>query len=618
MRCFLSSSRQDGSTRLTASYIILLTLVPLHLLACGEETEAPVQIYELPFGPSQTALSEDVVSDFADSSDDYSDDSSDVPIEDLPPDTPPPYIQDGMACDTDWSCYSGVCLSPEEGFPGGLCSPQPCSALVPCIGDDVICYQPPSGNAFCGIKCDGDSQCREQYICEYFEDFGFGACIPEPPQVDLPDGEACTEDAQCRGGTCLQPPQFPSGYCTTLNCEDYTDCATDIEENVCLIVNTGGTNYCVRYCESASDCRAQYICQPVTDGDSYCAPDPDLPIGVDTDASPLSFTCDAFNIDFTTSRFSFNVAETSTSYMAVPVALDGRRVLPLQIRPPEPEVPIDFTSSRNGEQAFTALLLGFTSPVVIPWLPELDYQFVTGNHDYDIDTTSSSLCYYILEESGVGDTLDLNIYLVGVPGVYAAIAEGDINLRGMINEMDNIFETVGVQIGEVRYFDPDDETLEAFQIIKGDSDVMDLAATSIEPGETLNEQLSMNIFLTAGFDMGGAIGVSPGLPGPAGLHGTTGSGVVATGASLGSASGNIFTAQVVSHEIGHWLGLQHTSEFSLTGFDPLDDTPECTDMDNMDSCPDFNNLMFPSAGSNHNILTEGQGFMIQANPLTKY
>ncbi len=46
------------------------------------------------------------------------------------------------------------------------------------------------------------------------------------------------------------------------------------------------------------------------------------------------------------------------------------------------------------------------------------------------------------------------------------------------------------------------------------------------------------------------------------------------------------------HELGHFLGLYHTTEGIRTYHDPLDDTPECQTGDSV--CPDGHNIMFAS------------------------
>ncbi|MCA9542262.1 MAG: hypothetical protein KC620_25370, partial [Myxococcales bacterium] len=73
-----------------------------------------------------------------------------------------------------------------------------------------------------------------------------------------------------------------------------------------------------------------------------------------------------------------------------------------------------------------------------------------------------------------------------------------------------------------------------------------------------------------------------------------------------------------AHEVGHYLGLFHTTETNQRSFDPLPDTQNCANVRNFpEGCPDGNNLMFPLAGADNSQLTEDQVSVVLANPLTK-
>jgi len=52
----------------------------------------------------------------------------------------------------------------------------------------------------------------------------------------------------------------------------------------------------------------------------------------------------------------------------------------------------------------------------------------------------------------------------------------------------------------------------------------------------------------------------------------------------------------MAHELGHFVGLYHTSELTAGDFcDPIPDTPKCLDhtYETISDCPDRTNLMFP-------------------------
>jgi hypothetical protein len=76
------------------------------------------------------------------------------------------------------------------------------------------------------------------------------------------------------------------------------------------------------------------------------------------------------------------------------------------------------------------------------------------------------------------------------------------------------------------------------------------------------------------------LGMAGGIPGAQAMHGTRSSGVVIGLDDLESGiDGGIyeldFPPVLLAHEIGHFLGLFHTSESDGSSFEPLSDTPSC-------------------------------------------
>jgi len=100
------------------------------------------------------------------------------------------------------------------------------------------------------------------------------------------------------------------------------------------------------------------------------------------------------------------------------------------------------------------------------------------------------------------------------------------------------------------------------------------------------------------------LGVSGGIPGPAGLMGTGRSGVVL--ALKRSAQAPTPLYKVFSHEVGHFLGLYHTSEQNFGGgqqiHDQLPDTPE------------NDPTMVMHNSGNGDILSASQGSTMRLNP----
>lgn len=97
-------------------------------------------------------------------------------------------------------------------------------------------------------------------------------------------------------------------------------------------------------------------------------------------------------------------------------------------------------------------------------------------------------------------------------------------------------------------------------------------------------------------------GVTGGLPGPVALHGSGSSGVIVSTSLLDRPYGVQQIGTVVAHELGHYLGLRHTTSLPFGGLDALDDTPECpvlTYMRDPLDCPDAENMMFPTFSRHH-------------------
>ena len=133
-----------------------------------------------------------------------------------------------------------------------------------------------------------------------------------------------------------------------------------------------------------------------------------------------------------------------------------------------------------------------------------------------------------------------------------------------------------------------------------------------------------------------AYGVSGGLPGPMGIA-SSWNGVLnflnahATGTSLNSQ----LLGETAAHEMGHWLGLSHTSESKGTSFDPISDTAECPISRDNDSdgkvypeeCEGYgaDNLMFwtawstssQAAGKKQENLSSEQQYILKYSPIAK-
>lgn len=168
--------------------------------------------------------------------------------------------------------------------------------------------------------------------------------------------------------------------------------------------------------------------------------------------------------------------------------------------------------------------------------------------------------------------LDLNIHFTGSNGWSAATAPNDPAFQAVIDGVNQIYSQVGIELGEIAYHDVDPQ----FQVIESlqgaGSDMMQLLSTVSEGA--LN---GANLFFVEEIKspVGTILGIAGGIPGPVLVPGTGRSGVVVGTTTI---QGGPTLAHVVAHELGHYMGLFHTTE-NLGGLagpahDPLPDTPE--------------------------------------------
>lgn len=532
---------------------------------------------------------------------------------------------DGEPCIRSDECTGGYCVRRGE-FPGGYCTKVNCRDDAECSRPDGVCLQF-DNLRYCAAVC--NPACRAGYVCE--ENNGLDVCVPEPeaPAGDRPHGAACERNDQCVGRLCLRDPAWPAGYCTDATCANNGFCAAEPGQQVeCLpaLSPTPGVNVdemCTVLCESAADCRADYACVFLQPGLRACLPDNAAPLPLDPPGSyPFDMTCGLVPTNGALS-IPFTLPPNTTSYGVTVAARDGRYILPVRIQGP---APLNFIGP-DFRYAETGWRLRNISPTLVPLTPTHANRVQPGAYTYHLESQSQDICFFVFTEGVPGTRLDINLYYAGVSGYSAANGPNHPDIVAMLNKMDEVFLTGGIDVGTVRHFDVSAAAANRHRFIRDFEQVYELGLESNNPGPTLSDRLSLNVFLIEEFRVpdSSAIGVSPGAPGVFALHGLRGTGVVMEGSFLGQTFmgpdgdpiiGNEVAATTLAHEVGHFLGLDHTTERSFE-HDLIPDTPECTPQLFPDACPDLGNLMFPIAATNDVSLTPGQGFVLGANPVTK-
>jgi hypothetical protein len=175
------------------------------------------------------------------------------------------------------------------------------------------------------------------------------------------------------------------------------------------------------------------------------------------------------------------------------------------------------------------------------------------------------------------------------------------------------------------------ETFQASQFLPGNVQFFDIDSSFLTI-DSFNEYSAMlrqsflggsggvHIFFTQDFDDGdfpNFIGFTPALPGAFFTVGNQNS-ALAVQMMFDPEQQDNLTGAVMSHEVGHFLGLAHTTEFD-GNIDFVSDTPSCDPQvigfGDQSQCPDVSFVMFPTVFPNAHTFSAGQQLTLQGGPL---
>jgi hypothetical protein len=222
-----------------------------------------------------------------------------------------------------------------------------------------------------------------------------------------------------------------------------------------------------------------------------------------------------------------------------------------------------------------------------------------------------------------GEATRFNVHVVVVSSSDIDDPATDPGLQEVMNHFYRIYGLNGLGIGSVVYsvVDSNDTYVsESDRDGNGQPDAMDRLFTNFSAYGVDNPNDYLHVFFVESIGDGSTLGWAGGIPAPP-IAGTPHSGLIMNslgGISYLSGADRKMMGETIAHELGHYLGLYHTTEEEGQYHDPITDTPECRG-DTPSSCPDGSNLMFVFAedGVTQEILTEGQRSVLRKSQLAR-
>jgi len=258
-----------------------------------------------------------------------------------------------------------------------------------------------------------------------------------------------------------------------------------------------------------------------------------------------------------------------------------------------------------------AINVGALLPVLIPETPRL--QLVSSGYDFGL-TVDKSVEVRVISAVGSGKhhVLDLNVFYVGGGSavVDGGFRPGEPAMRDVLMRLADRYAAIDIEIGSLREYD-------VVGALRAELGELQVQSTTDEAGHVTDqvvEKLDRLFELSAGVDDGGLnlfvvskmgplLGISGGIPGALGLHGTAASGVAIALDSVDLATAD----RVLFHEIGHQLGLFHTSESDGFSLEPLSDTPICRAEQDLDGDGILRSAECNGHGGDNLMFWEGTG-----------
>lgn len=397
----------------------------------------------------------------------------------------------------------------------------------------------------------------------------------------------CERDGDCGGDErCVGKSSVPDRGPIELSCgapvgrgEERARCATgdDCASGLCALPGV-----CLSPCKTNDDCAPGTACQPV---------ETRVASGLAPIMACARTTAFAENVRLERGPRLTSLSPTRLNSVTTPGVL-GTAMLFLEMSCGSNAVVQSLTARAGHEELFALDQVlggdialnpvanqGELVPVLVPNNPTVEPSSTGYELDFAVDRlTSANL--FVATSDAPRRYLELNVFYAGGGQSIESggVHPGDSHVAGMLDLLRDRYADIGIELWKIREYDVkgalrDELSVLETELVRDDEgNIVDLNILGLDRLFQLSagvDDAGINLFLVS--EMGDVLGISGGVPGALGVHGTSASGV----AIALDVVGVVHAPNVAMHEISHQMGLFHTTELNGFVIEPLSDTRRC-------------------------------------------